>query len=427
MDSVGAAALSGGHAPQLAVAPGPSTPVPKIFRMATPQAPKPEPTPFQKQIAHARALRQSGRFIEAAQAYEAAAALSPSSNAGLFRAYCLWDAQRPDESVTAFEQYTQARPQDPDGWSGLGNTLKQMRRFEQAIAPFRTALALKDNPLTRNPLIASLWQTGRIDEAQREGAYNLRLKDRLALETFAHSPYSGYRLATGGRGFDPQRRERNIIAFSLWGDKPEYVTGALVNAQIAPYLYIGWTARFYCDSSVPADARALLKGYGAQVVMMDKPQDARIRTMWRFLASDDPEVNVFICRDADSRLNPKELLAVTDWLRSGRHFHVMRDHIYHHELILAGMWGGTAGVLPNLRQWLSNMPAYFDSPFGDQAFLKDMVWPLIRNDVQVHDTYYGFPEGKPFPAGFELPSSMHVGGCRKQMPHWTRFPYSGTA
>lgn len=390
------------------------------------QTPGAELSPFQKQRVQARSLRENGCFEEAAQAYAAAAALCPSSNAGLFRAYCLWDAKKPDESIAAFEQYVQAHPQDPDGWAGLGNTLKQMQHFEQAITPFRASLALKDNALVRNPLIASLWQSGRFAEAQQEGAYNLKLKDRQAQETFQCSAYSNYRLGTGGRDFDPQQRERNIIAFSLWGDKPEYVTGALVNAQIAPYIYIGWTARFYCDSSVPADARALLKGYGAQVVMMDKPEDVRIRTMWRFLASDDPSVNVFVCRDADSRLNPKELLAVTDWLRSSKRFHVMRDHIYHHELILAGMWGGTAGTLPNLRQWLSNMPAYFDSPFGDQAFLKDMVWPLIRNDVQVHDTYYGFPAGTPFPAGYDLPSSMHVGGCRKHMPHWTRFPYSGT-
>ena len=154
---------------------------------------------------------------------------------------------------------------------------------------------------------------------------------------------------------------------------------------------------------------------------MDRPEHARTRPMWRFLASDDPGINVFVCRDADSRLNAKELLAVTDWLASGKSFHVMRDHIYHHELILAGMWGGRAGVLPEIGDLLSRAPQYFDNRFGDQAFLADVVWPLIAQDAKVHDTYYRFPDGTAFPDGYDLPGKIHVGGATKTMPHWSRY------
>jgi hypothetical protein len=59
----------------------------------------------------------------------------------------------------------------------------------------------------------------------------------------------------------------------------------------------------------------------------------------------------------------------------------MRDHIYHMDLMLAGMWGGKAGVLPNLRQRLLAMPKYFNNRFADQSFLMNEVWPLIRDDV----------------------------------------------
>jgi hypothetical protein len=287
----------------------------------------------------------------------------------------------------------------------------------------RRALALRDDPSVRNVLVTCLWRLGRMGEARVEGWRNLDLKDRLAAQALAASPFAQAALRPGGRGFDPGQPRANIIAFSLWGDRPEYITGAIVNAQIAPHLYVGWTARFYCDTSVPADARAALAQYGAQVVLMDRPEHQRIRPMWRFLASDDPDVNVFVCRDADSRLNARELLAVTDWLRSGRRFHVMRDHIYHMELILAGMWGGMAGVLPPLADWLAQGAAYFDNRWGDQAFLADLVWPLIRGDACVHDAEYRFPDGiaRDFPAGYDLPGLIHVGGGVKQMPHWSRY------
>lgn len=370
-----------------------------------------------------RALRAERRFAEAAAAYGRAADLNPASTARLFQGLALRDAGDMAGAVAALERHVAAQPGSFDGWTTLGMTRRNAGALDAAIAPLRRALELRDDPAVRNVLVTCLWRLGRMGEARVEGWRNLDLKDRLAAQALAASPFAQARLRPGGRGFDPGRPRANIIAFSLWGDRPEYITGAIVNAQIAPHLYVGWTARFYCDTSVPADARAALAQYGAQVVLMDRPEHQRIRPMWRFLASDDAEVNVFVCRDADSRLNARELLAVADWLRSGKRFHVMRDHIYHMELVLAGMWGGMAGVLPPLAEWLAQGAAYFDNRWGDQAFLADLVWPLIRGETCVHDAEYRFPDGiaRDFPAGYDLPGLIHVGGGVKSMPHWSRY------
>ena len=207
--------------------------------------------------------------------------------------------------------------------------------------------------------------------------------------------------------------QRNIIAFSLWGKDPTYLQGAIANARIAPNIYYGWTTRFYCDNSVPADTLAELKRHHAQIVLLEDPAWQRIKPMWRFLVSDDPNVDYFICRDADSRLNCQELLAVEDWLRSGKPFHAMRDHVYHMELILAGMWGGMAGVLPEVRTLIFGHPQFFNSRFGDQAFLMNVVWPLVRDQMLVHDSYYRFHGSVEFPPGYCLPRPIHVGGAIK--------------
>jgi len=385
-----------------------------------PDAPPPQ---LQAELDTARRLRAGGQFAEAAAAYGRAADLHPEGSARLFQALSLRDMGDVAGALAALHALLALQPGNFDGWTTLGMTHRNAGALEAAIAPLRRALELRDDAAVRNVLVTSLWRLGRHGEARVEGWRNLDLKDRLAQAAFAASPFAQARLKDGGRAFDPTRARRNVIAFSLWGDRPEYITGAIVNAQIAPHLYVGWTARFYCDTSVPADARAALAQYGAQVVLMDRPEHQRIRPMWRFLAADDPEVNVFVCRDADSRLNAKELLAVTDWLRSGRRFHVMRDHIYHMELVLAGMWGGTAGVLPGMADWLDKGAAYFDNRWGDQAFLADLVWPLIRGDTYVHDSHYRFPDGiaGDFPPGYTLPGLIHVGGGVKQMPHWSRY------
>ncbi|WP_010140702.1 UDP-N-acetylglucosamine--peptide N-acetylglucosaminyltransferase-like protein [Oceanicola sp. S124] len=366
-------------------------------------------------------LKAEQRFLEAATAYTRAGELRPDSKAWLFAGLALRDGGEVAKGLGMLALYARDHPEDVDGWVSLGVSLKRQKRWGEAATAFGRALALRSDVVVRNACISCLWRDGKIGEARVLGLRNLREKDAIARQSHAGSALAGTALRDGGRGFDPEDRRRNVVAFSLWGDRPEYVTGAIVNAQIIQHVYVGWTARFYCDRTVPEDARGALRAYGAQVVMMDHAEHGRIRPMWRFLAADDPGINVFVCRDTDSRLNPRELLAVQDWLSSGRRFHVMRDHVLHHELILAGMWGGMAGVLPSLAELMRKAPQHFDNKFGDQAFLAEVVWPLIREDTKVHDTHYGFPTAEGFPEGIELPGQIHVGGGVKTMPHWSRY------
>ena len=43
---------------------------------------------------------------------------------------------------------------------------------------------------------------------------------------------------------------KKIISFSLWGNHPVYVAGALRNAELASKIYPGWTCRFYLGRDV---------------------------------------------------------------------------------------------------------------------------------------------------------------------------------
>lgn len=366
------------------------------------------------------ALRRTKDFPAAAAAYARAAECDPSlPDPLLFHAIALRDAQQKPEAEAAYQRLNDLHPTYFTGWSLHGVFLKNEDRFADAIDILKQALALKDDIDTRNTLVVCLTRAQRDAEAAEEGARNLAAKDRAALERFPGTPAAAVTLTDRNPPFDPKARLRNIISFSLWGDNPVYVHGAIVNARIAPNLYYGWTCRFYCDDSVPADAIDLLKAEGAQVVMVTDPALQAIRPMWRFLASDDPTVDRFICRDTDSRLNAQELIAVEAWLRSGKRFHVMRDHIYHMELMLAGMWGGVAGVIPDLKGLMLKAHKHFNNRFGDQAFLMEQVWPLIREDLCTHDSIYHF-RGDDFPDAYRLPRPIHVGGAIKTMSHWRK-------
>ena len=58
--------------------------------------------------------------------------------------------------------------------------------------------------------------------------------------------------------------------------------------------------------------------------------------MYRYLVMMDPNVDLFISRDVDSIIFPREVDAVREWLPSNYTFHLMRDHKGHGSIILAG-------------------------------------------------------------------------------------------
>lgn len=389
--------------------------LPHLVAAVTAKVQDPEPHLY---LGHA--LRKIGAYGEAAAAFHGAAERAPTDpNPLLLRAAALKEAEMWDDADATYQDLITRFPDWFTGLSLYGVFLKNRRELEKAAQILDRALGLKDDIDTRNTYVTVLASMGKEPEAIAQGLKNLVAKDAAALARFSATPAAKVTLTDRNPPFDPKGHTRNIISFCLWGDNPTYVTGAIHNARIAPHLYPGWTCRFYCDPSVPADALDMLRTAGSQVHMVTDPALQAIRPMWRFLVSDDPNVDRFICRDTDSRLNGQELNAVDAWIKSGKRFHIMRDHIYHMEIILAGMWGGVAGVIPDMRGLLLKSTKHFDNRFGDQAFLMEQVWPLIRQDHCTHDSVYGF-HGTDFPDAYRLPRPIHVGGAVKSLPHWTK-------
>ena len=191
---------------------------------------------------------------------------------------------------------------------------------------------------------------------------------------------------------------KKIISFSLWGDNPVYTIGAIKNADLALEIYPGWICRYYIGKSVPNDIiTALIEKDNTEVFVMNEDGDWT-GMFWRFYPAAEPDIDVMISRDTDSRLSLREKAAVDEWLSSDKDFHIMRDHPYHATEILGGMWGVRGDLLSNMRQMILD---YAKGDFWqvDQNFLKEQVYPVIVNHTCVHDEFF---EKKPFPISREL-------------------------
>lgn len=215
------------------------------------------------------------------------------------------------------------------------------------------------------------------------------------------------------RPFDMTRPERNVIAYSLFGRDARYLDGAIRNAVVVRHLYPGWTPRFYVDDDLPDAVRKRLSREGAQLRAVPNLPAARFGLYWRFLVEDDPEVDHYLVRDVDSVPTIREAVAVKDWLKSNRPFHVMRDYTSHCELVLAGMWGAHRGNVHGIgRKIMAFEKArrhLVNSRVEDQLFLRREIWPWMRGRVFVQDRSFGYGASAPFDPDFPLPWPMHIG------------------
>ena len=119
---------------------------------------------------------------------------------------------------------------------------------------------------------------------------------------------------------------------------------------------------------------------------------------WRFFPTLDPQVDIYLCRDLDSRPSQREVAAVREWLRSGLAIHSMRDHPAHNTPLLGASWGARLDTEePNVRhKWARAWTKILGDKLAwaargekgpDQTVLQRHVWPWARFIAMQHDSY----------------------------------------
>lgn len=296
-------------------------------------------------------------------------------------------------------------PDDVELLKNLSVCLSRSQQNEEAIEVAQRILKMTPNdPLIHDTLASSFSKAGNYVKASEHGSASLQIKHDQSLK----KPVLWIPPACRPSQWLSDRNVNNVIAFSLWGQQLTYLRGALDN-MLAAHIYEGWTLRFYVDDSVPKDLVQALQSCGAEIMAEEANQSKRSKLAWRFKVANDPSVGRFLIRDVDSVISLREKEAVEAWIASDKWFHVMRDWWTHTDLMLAGMWGGVAGVLPDLTDMLKKYksPA-LETDNIDQWFLRDEVWGLIHAHALMHDRCFKHPDNKPWP-GKTPEGNIHVG------------------
>jgi hypothetical protein len=287
-------------------------------------------------------------------------------------------------ALALIEDLNRRRPDDARLQKSMIVTLSNMQRYREAIAQAHQYIVRHGEDLAIiDVLKVAHFYTGNVDDAVRYGQRGLELRDDEA----CRRPRAGaVREPTAPLG------GQDVISFSLWGNAPFYVYGAMINLVLSRTVYPGWSCRFYVDAAVPRACVAFLADNGADVRRIED-QYPGVGLLQRFLVMNDPAVGRFLVRDCDARLSAAEADLVRQWIDSGQAFHVVRDHVMHNELMIGCLWAGRTDcgldIVDLMRRYFPSGP---NAKYGqDQRMLGLMLWPLIRDHCLVHDKHYRLP------------------------------------
>ena len=297
-------------------------------------------------------------------------------------------------------------PEDQEILLNYSVSLSRAKLNNEAIESLKKLLKLDPLNFTAWDSIASSYhRIGDDGKSSRAGTNALRIKDKLH-----GKPDPEWQLPTQDiKAFTANKKR--VIAFSLWGNEKRYIFGTLRNLLLAPDLFPDWELWFYTDNSVSTGFLEIIKQLGGKVILQSDNQSQREKLCWRFNVANHADVGYFLVRDVDSVFSLREANAVQAWIDSEKWFHIIRDWWTHTDLILAGLWGGVAGILPNIPSLLSNYaPNSVTTPNIDQWFLRDCIWRYVKTSCLTHDRCFKFDDSLPIPGSIPK-GNLHIGSC----------------
>jgi len=187
---------------------------------------------------------------------------------------------------------------------------------------------------------------------------------------------------------------KKVIAFCLYGNLDRYCLGMLENIEIINNKYKDWVIYIYYND-IPEDILIILKSKSNTTLIECQSNGYKWEGMfWRFYPLDLTDIDIFLSRDADSRISDREMNLVNEWIESDKTFHIIRDHPYHYIEILGGTFGVKIKIFREKYVNYKNIDFYKNQYYGrydksvekqpDQIFLKEIIYPFIKDDNLSH-------------------------------------------
>jgi hypothetical protein len=178
-----------------------------------------------------------------------------------------------------------------------------------------------------------------------------------------------------------------VFSFCLYGPyNGRYYPGMLENIYLAGKYFPSWKVYVYVAPDVEQSMIQHLEACSS-VVLRHTGEVGAINMIHRFYAIDEPDVDIMIVRDADSRIHWKDRWAIREFLNSNELAHTIRDNIVHTSKMMGGLWGIKKRAGINIHEEYIQFKSNPNEKHGmghDQNFLTERIYPKVKPVLLVH-------------------------------------------
>jgi hypothetical protein len=180
----------------------------------------------------------------------------------------------------------------------------------------------------------------------------------------------------------------NVFSFCLYGPRNDrYYIGMQQNVLLALKYFPTWKVYVYLGPDVDTELVEWLHAYH-NVVVHETGRLGAINMIHRFFAIDEPDVELMMVRDADSRIHWKDRWAIQEFVANPQYVaHTIRDNTMHTAHMMGGLWGLRKSAEISVREAYATYKE--DESLGhrvahDQNFLADVIYPRVKTRMLVH-------------------------------------------
>lgn len=188
-----------------------------------------------------------------------------------------------------------------------------------------------------------------------------------------------------------------IISYSLFGDPSDfefgfYLRGIYFNVRMNRLLMPGFQTWIYTTSNLINKYHQFwheLVTVNPNIVVyeQDNAPQRCLGMLWRMKPLFEPNVELVLCRDADSVITYREAMCNWDYVKSGLAFHAINDNDAH-----GGMMGGLVGFRAKKflektgYQSFNHMVKGLDLNLhgSDQHFMNKKLHPKLKSNLLLH-------------------------------------------
>lgn len=177
-----------------------------------------------------------------------------------------------------------------------------------------------------------------------------------------------------------------VFSFCLYGPYNErYYPGMIENIHLIHKHFPKWYIYIYVGADVDQHTISILASAPRVILRMTGNLGAR-NMIDRFFAIDEPDVELMMVRDADSRVHWRDRWAIRQFDTSPAIAHVIRDNEYHTAALMGGLWGLKKEARLHIQ---TEYAAFLANPVDkgmahDQDFLAVRIYPSVVSRLLAH-------------------------------------------